>query len=570
MGFGCQLRIRTILDAPAGGEAASEQAWDNFQDGRLAFLYPSFEKLYERGPNINPNVFLASNLVCTHVVRGSIGILAANEMLHFTESETWLSPSAKAAQRGQEWWVAVFRGLLSCHKIDGAPVIPMFSAHDLVDIMDIHPHTGDGAAATYALMKDSRFQCSFRHIIAQMGYKSMTHAAEFTLSRMLRTLAKEWCQGHVPLYDFEASGSRLVKKPVLAKAAAVAPEPYELQKVPGCYEAYQGITRLDLKVCRVTPGGLAKIAPEKLQEFSGANDLIKQEIKAIEEDHVKEIENLLIDLSLSDKAKLPEGMDDPRHNEEENPQPEDTFDNETFDSEESLKKAVDIQVETKMHGMHTVRVLRDSSNRIWALSSQDSATVPKTTLIGSYGTGKCKETDLENVNGRYVPFELPLGDRTPIIISSKVSTNDDEEDINSKLPETLYKAVKTLMKAHQGAPIKIGGMGTLSPITTGANKHGYEVEFPKGHDKYAVYGYELKAEASAGKKTTSGNFFVPLASPNGLVGALGLCWKCKFQQVPSKITPMKPFVCTTKTLHLKKGEPMLLGGPAQPQMDETA
>jgi hypothetical protein len=163
-----------------------------------------------------------------------------------------------------------------------------------------------------------------------------------------------------------------------------------------------------------------------------------------------------------------------------------------------------------------------------------------------------------------VGFDLPLGDRTPIILSKKVSKEDDEEDIGSKLPDTLYKATKALMKANQGAAVKLAGMGTLNPVTEGVSKHGYEVEFPKGSEKYVNYTFELKAESGAEKKITAGNFFGPLANPQGLMGLLSLCWKCSFKPVHSKVNPVKPFVITNKTLQLVKGEPMLLGGPAEP------
>ena len=176
------------------------------------------------------------------------------------------------------------------------------------------------------------------------------------------------------------------------------------------------------------------------------------------------------------------------------------------------------------------------------------------------------------VDGRHVPFSLHLGDRTPITLSKKNNKNPDkeEENIGTKVPETLYKAVKSLMEANQGASIKLAGMGNLKRQTQAAGKHGYEVEFPKGHVKHVPMAFELKAGAGAGKKVMAGNFFVPLTGPKGLVGPLDHCWKCCFKPVHAKVTPQKPFVMTSKALHLVKDEPMLLGCPAKPATEEAA
>ena len=171
-----------------------------------------------------------------------------------------------------------------------------------------------------------------------------------------------------------------------------------------------------------------------------------------------------------------------------------------------------------------------------------------------------------------MPFRLPLGDRTPITLSKKSNNQNDEgDDIGTKVPETLYKAAKTLMKANQGAAISIAGMGTLKPMAqAGPGRHGYEVEFPKGHEKHVPTAFEVKPGEGATKKVMANNFFVPLAGPKGLVGPLFHCWRCVHKTVHAKITPQKPFVITSKALHLLKGQPFLLGGPASVAAPEAA
>ena len=140
----------------------------------------------------------------------------------------------------------------------------------------------------------------------------------------------------------------------------------------------------------------------------------------------------------------------------------------TFKSLEELKNSgVNVLAEARMHGMHSALILGDSSNRIWVLPSQDSLTVPKGTILGSYGSGKVREVPLgATTAGHHVPFGLPLGDRTPIILSKKSGKDDASDDVGSKVPETLYKVTKALMKANQGAAVKLAGVDTLKPVTS--------------------------------------------------------------------------------------------------------
>ena len=556
VGFTNQLRFRTLLTPPEAikNNGSGTQPWDFFQDGRLAFLT-------EAGSNL----FLANSELCFYqCLRKEINLLSASDMLHPSGADVWFNPAGRAAQRGKAWWEAVLRSLFLSPAKDDSPATHWVSGKDHIDIVDIHPHTGDAALASYSLMRDPTLSCSLRHIIAQLGYKNTAPSATFTQQRVLRSLEVDWCQSKFPLYDFEAdSRGRCVQKPISAIAKVFTPEPFELQAIPGCYEAYLGLHKLELKVCRVDSQGHVKIAPEKLAEFIGADPAVKKATQALEDYHDKEIQNLLLDIMKDEK----EGAADPRPEEEAQPLEEaPLMANGTFKSVEDLKASgVTIKAETKMYGMHTVRMLRDSTDRIWAVADQDSQALPKGTILGSFGAGKVREVPLESmIVGRHVGFDLPLGDRTPIILSKKASKEDDEEDIGSKLPDTLYKATKALMKANQGAAVKLAGMGTLQPVTEGVSKHGYEVEFPKGSEKYVNYTFELKAESGAEKKITAGNFFGPLANPQGLIRLLSLCWKCSFKPVHSKVNPVKPFVITNKTLQLVKGEPMLLGGPAEP------
>ena len=98
VGFGAQLRWRSLLTPPAGQR--KDYSWDFFQDGRLAFLYPSFDKAMDVEAS-GPNIFLAKSDLChRNCVQGCIALKDASEMHRATETETWFSAAAKAAQRG--------------------------------------------------------------------------------------------------------------------------------------------------------------------------------------------------------------------------------------------------------------------------------------------------------------------------------------------------------------------------------------------------------------------------------------------------------------------------------------
>ena len=99
---------------------------------------------------------------------------------------------------------------------------------------------------------------------------------------------------------------------------------------------------------------------------------------------------------MTDQGAPQEIGDDPRPNE-----PEDDaegaevsggFKGQTHKSEEELKQSgVEIQAEAKMHGLHSVKMLRDIANRIWLVANGDNVTVPKWTIVGSYGSGRWRD-----------------------------------------------------------------------------------------------------------------------------------------------------------------------------------
>ena len=318
-----------------------------------------------------------------------------------------------------------------------------------------------------------------------------------------------------------------------------------------------------MEVCRIS-GAKVPIAPEHLQQFQSAPNDIQMELKALEDHHKKEIEGLLTRV----ESMSVQDDDDPRLLSEptqEDPDGDDESARSSFTkmfaSEEALRKEVEVTAETRAQGLYSLRMLRDDKHSIYLVATADTTTLPKWTILGSFGAGRAREVQGDN-SWPGLTFGLPLGDCTPIMVSASGPKEDaPEEELDfSNAPTTLYKATKTLMKASQGVPITLSGMGVLTPHSPAMGKHGYTVEHPLGDKKHVPKVYIPKGTPDT-KKATAGNCFGPLAKC-GLKGDITNVWKCSFKAVHNKIDPMKPYVMTSRELKLEKNQPMLVGGSA--------
>ena len=230
-----------------------------------------------------------------------------------------------------------------------------------------------------------------------------------------------------------------------------------------------------------------------------------------------------------------------------------------FASEEALRKEVEVTAEARAQGLHSLRMLRDAKNSIYLVATADDMTLPKWTILGSYGAGKTREGSPSDGRQVGITFSLPLGDCTPVMVSATGLKEDaQEEELDFTAPTTLYKATKTLMKASQGAPITLSGMGLLTPTSPAMGKHGYTVEHPFGDSQHVPMCYVQKGTQADVKKITAGNFFSPMVK-SGLKGVLTNVWKCHFKNVHNKINPVKPYVMTSRDLKLERNKPMLVG-----------
>jgi len=226
------------------------------------------------------------------------------------------------------------------------------------------------------------------------------------------------------------------------KATVYSPDTIELQTIPGCWEAYQGLSKLEFEVCRVS-GAKIIIAPEKVKMFECAPAALRAELRAVLDLHSKEHENALKFMESSGAGGDPE-QDDPRSFNEDDPKEEEDYTGmQTFTSEEDMKAGgVVVMAEAKMHGFHAVRMLRDSENRVWLVARADSMVVPKWSILGGYGAGKTREAGAAGEDDAKNPthFRLPKEDRTAIVLNSKQPDEQlNEDDCFGKGPETLYK-----------------------------------------------------------------------------------------------------------------------------------
>jgi len=203
-GFGCQLRIRSLLMPPKSCRTKGSYdvtTWDFFQDGRLAILADSREAALKMG-----NKFMQKAELCeTQIMHGCIGLADLPDMHNFNEDfDNSLRAEQKSAQRGPAWNMGILKGLLnSSPTSDDGPSIPWPTVHDQVDVLDLHPYVGDAAMATLKAMRNNVvFVAPLRHFLAKMGYKYMKDHGPFAEKRLRVQLEQDWCQNIAPLYKF--------------------------------------------------------------------------------------------------------------------------------------------------------------------------------------------------------------------------------------------------------------------------------------------------------------------------------------------------------------------------------
>jgi len=553
-GFGCQKRFRMILKPPA---QAQDTTWDFYQDGRVACYYNSLAAARGTKDTEEPNAFIMAAELCrTGVVQGPTELTRASEFHKTSESDDRVpTPEARSAQRGCASELAILRGLLNQQSGPGVEGIHTWvSAMDTVDMVDLHPCVGDCAEAVVIAQLSRTFPCALRLVLVDHQYKVSAEWAPYTLLRVGRKLGQLYATRAFPLYEFTKGNGGVTATAVQAAPATFTPDPEQLKQIPGCLEAYQGLAKLQLKVCMLN-GNKLPIRPEIIAEFQSAPADIVAEVRALEEKHGNETANKLEHMAASQVAVDSTQDADPRDivTATAAAAPEDKFNLETFESVEKLKEITDVKAEARAQKLPGVLMLRDDKKAVYLVATLDDCTVAKHTLLGSYGGGRVREAAATDTNAVII-CKFADGDRTPVIAGTAAEEGDDGD---GKVV-SLYKVVKSLQRGN-GDSISLAGFGSLQPMTGGpAGGHGYQFEFPEGHEKHKQMVFVPKEEQQAGK-LSSGNFFKPFVWRQGFTGELATVWKLAHRPVHAKLVLQKPFVMTTKEIKLEKGKPVKVG-----------
>ena len=557
-GFGSQQRLRMLLGQPPSIESFL-RAGDWHADSRLMYLTPN--DLAARGDvkDVPGNCWrMKSELARTTQITVRPLVPTPQEMVYLTSTDKEEQTSVdkrmnkedKAAQRGPCVAAAYLKAALTKASVTSTDVVhdeAWVQPGEETWIVDLTPWVGDRAMASLGLMGTSSSKYGdLRHIFIDPSYKRMGQAVSFSHARVSNEVAAQWINWSRVLYDtVEDERGERAKVPKHPLDSVPPPEESVLKEVPGAYEAWKGLSSLDLKVC-IVRGPKIIIHPEKLAAFQHAPLSVSEEVRSIEREHSK-YEDVLAFLATAITPNPSE--EDPRVEQKHEPESAST-EYAKFESIDALQAHAPNLVEHVAMGDKSITMLRDDSrHEVWFLSKNDHHIIPKYTIMGAYGSGSLLPRNTSNSD--VVPFSLPQGDKDMVQILAGA-----EEDTKSKPASgTLYSLAKPLEKkaAQKGTSLTITAYGKLIPEGA-AGKHQYTFEFPDGNPKHKGMDYCLASKG--GTKTSSGNFFAPLANREGWEGPLGDMWRLAYDSVRHNLTARKPHVATKDNISLKKGEPI--------------
>ena len=573
-GFGAQQQVRMLFTPPANIQS-SLRIGDWHADSRLCYLSPN--DLAARGllagKGMEGNEWrMHSELARTTCVTNRPTLPNAHEYVRVTcddmelsnqSIDTKIDKEAKAAQRGPLVAAAYMEALFTkaaVSSVEGCPPQWLEPGQETI-ILDITPHVGDRAMGTLMMLDDPKYG-TLRHIILDSGYKRMGQGASFTLARVSNATAEQWMNRTRVLHDRVQDGVGTFSK-VARQPLDSVPDPDEalLKETPGAYEAWKGLSSLDLKVC-VVRGPKIVVAPEKVSEFQHAPLSISEEVRRLEEHHTKEFEDCLAYMAIG--GSVVEEVDPrPSANPEGDTPPVDLP---KFDSLAALEAHAPNLLTCQAAADKHVTLLKDDARKeVWMLAKNDDHIVPKHTLVGGYGGGQVGPRKLDRSD--VVPWHLPNGDKTYIQLQVGPESEDPAEQKTQSKPKsgTLYVLAKPLEKnaAQNGASLTLTSYGKLKPEGT-AGKHGFGFEFAEENPKHVAQDYILSTAKTS--KISSGNFFANLATRHGWNGQLMDMWRLGLDNVRHAMHAKKPFVVTSEVLSLKKGVPVKVMWVKQPDL----
>ena len=179
-GFGFQQRIRMVL-SPPNEEQLSASNWDFWQDGRLMC------QCKDDKDAIGNFWFSGSELARTTRVQGILSTISNAEVVNISEAteeipDKTVNPNLRAAQRGVEANGIIIQQLLTKSRLQNSSrVNNWLNENDIVDFVEVHPHSGDRTVALVKMMKQGPCPCPLRNFLAS-GYKRSPVFIQYSLA----------------------------------------------------------------------------------------------------------------------------------------------------------------------------------------------------------------------------------------------------------------------------------------------------------------------------------------------------------------------------------------------------
>jgi hypothetical protein len=468
-GFKVSQRVRMALNPP--NDEASAGAWDFWQDGRIFFHY-------EDAAEVSENEWYTHSELCRTTRVGDIPCTLQNADLHhmvpFDAEDRDIAvfkcnDRVRAAQRGPEVFKAVLGAFATRSKLLKANQ-EWLGPGCVLNIIDVHPHTGDKAMSVLAGSIARSWPCTVRHILVSLPTRRGPLSVDYTIRRVAAHCSRKWMAKEMQLHVYTALPSGAVQSHVVQPANLANDGDLDverLKEIPGAFEAYRGLRNLDLKVCEVKAGGDIVISLSIASEFSTAPPSIKSQFATLETEMNEVYKQILKGLwkdhqvPSSEAASTPnEGqpMLDPRP--EADPHQAATLPE--FNSLEELESKVKIVHKCKSFDDRAVTILEDDQGHFYLYAADDNCTMSPGKRIGGIGSGKVQAGDPDEDALASVEFQLPNGDKTLIeVLMSGGAEGDDDAKKEKVKVGSLYMVVKDLQKMNGGSAITIAGHGKL-------------------------------------------------------------------------------------------------------------
>jgi hypothetical protein len=196
-----------------------------------------------------------------------------SDLLHVTDGKpllvgntavSKLNKEDKAAQRGPCVAQAYLEALFSKASVVSTDYAQAYwiQPGEETWVLDLTPWAGDRGMASLNLMDEAHSKYGIlRHVFVDPGYKRLGQGASFSHARAANEVANQWMSRTRVLHDYvQDSRGEITKVPKQPLDSVPQLAEDVLRQTPGAYEAWQGLSKMDLKVC-VVRGPKITISP---------------------------------------------------------------------------------------------------------------------------------------------------------------------------------------------------------------------------------------------------------------------------------------------------------------------